>query len=609
VITAANVCEEQVPLKAGGFTNRYRCSMIAKADRPWRDVLADIENAMCGRVIDTGVPIKFYAGKYRSPTLTITTKHITGDFEFVMDRDQSDLVNAAKGRFYSEDHDYVASETVLVTDQDYVDEDGGRPFVETIDLPGVPITSQAQRIVKAMVSMRRKQWTMTMSIVAEVGLELEAWDVITVDMPELGIDSEVAIVEEIDFQTLVSGQGIGITVRGYGDHWEWDPHEEGETVVPVYVEGPDPTWDDVALTGVSATHELRQEAGSQVTSVIRVNWSNPPEITSQTVEVRWRTVEIAAVGDDGRPIKFTGNGTIEDYGSSYVGGWRSTLVDTASAAAVLTDIEPYVKYEIQVRLVKDGNYGPLTTVFCWTEDSYSQVDPPYQVSGRQVDVNSVQLKWRVVRRRDISSIEIMHARGNDFDEAKPIVNDTSGRLQHTVHDLENGSHYFWIRTIQRDGRRSPVHIGSPMIVIVDSNFGALAKLDKVSSLQIEPYATTRPASQAFDSKENVGNAYEEIAFKVYDIEQRDGTAALVNTYYSFIVGASQPCTQVLLRMKVDGVETASWTWNKVTDQIMYPRDHEMLLLQVGRRRISLEARTVGGASLFTKIKFQTTLHI
>lgn len=606
-MSAAVVCDGAVPLKAGGTTKRYRLSMIADASRPWRDVLADIENAMCGRIVFTGVPIKFYAGSFRSSVKTLTHEDVVGNVEYSLDAADGELCNSVTARYFDEAQQYSERETVLVTDQDYIDDDSGRAYPDKLDLLGVPSVSQAQRIAKATLLRRRRQETFSASFSYPAAMLLEPEDIVTLTFPPCGITAKLYRVDSIAGELIgASDSHVQMVLREYGDDFGWDANEEGASIIPEYDTTDDPTWDAVALDDFAVAHELRQEAGTLVTSVLRVSWSIPDEITSHQVEIRWRAIEAAIVGPDGTAALIT-DGLGEEHGVEYIGGWRSTMVDTAAAAAVLTDIEPMVRYEIQGRLTSNGNYGAFSTAYVWTIDSYVQIEPLYNVTGKQVDVDSVRLKWRVDQRRDVSAIEIFHATSTVLDDALMVV--SQGRdLEHTVHKLPNGKNYFWIRSVQRDGRKSPYHVGAPLAVEVDAAFGKLAKLDRVTTAEIAPLSTTLSSSQVFDAKNSVGSSYEEAAFKVYDVPPRDGLASPTLVFWSLQVPSAAACTAVYARLKMDGVVMNEWTWTTTTKPA-YPRDAFLLLIPSGRRRISLDLKTEGGSSTLTKIRLITLVNL
>lgn len=81
ISTAANVCGENVPIKAGGTINRYNIGLSYALNEEPKDVVGRFLTATDGRLFLTAEgKIGFRAGKWIAPTVSLTDEHVT-DYE------------------------------------------------------------------------------------------------------------------------------------------------------------------------------------------------------------------------------------------------------------------------------------------------------------------------------------------------------------------------------------------------------------------------------------------------------------------------------------------------------------------------------------------------
>lgn len=77
-MTAASVCDQDVPLDAGGTEKRYRAGGFYQVDNDPADVINVIMATFDGWLGETGSgALKVFAGEYYEPTVTIEANHIT----------------------------------------------------------------------------------------------------------------------------------------------------------------------------------------------------------------------------------------------------------------------------------------------------------------------------------------------------------------------------------------------------------------------------------------------------------------------------------------------------------------------------------------------------
>lgn len=144
---AADVCDEPVPLKAGGTEPRWRSWLSHKHTDKHGDVtaalLASCDGWMAPR---SDGALVIYAGKYIAPTVTIGPEHIVA-FEWQgVGVDDDEAVNEIICSYISAAHDYNSVECDAWRDEDDIAE-RGQILSDSLD-PQVPSWGQVRRLAK-----------------------------------------------------------------------------------------------------------------------------------------------------------------------------------------------------------------------------------------------------------------------------------------------------------------------------------------------------------------------------------------------------------------------------------------------------------------------------
>lgn len=144
---AANVCEEQVPLKAGGTIDRYRMFGVFNSRTPPKQVRQLFTSTYDGIWIERGDgAFIVLAGKFVEPTVILNEDRIRR-FRWRKVRRQEDVCNSLVIAFNSPDHDYTVVETQPWQDAASVAALGEYP--QPFERKWVDNNSQARRLAKA----------------------------------------------------------------------------------------------------------------------------------------------------------------------------------------------------------------------------------------------------------------------------------------------------------------------------------------------------------------------------------------------------------------------------------------------------------------------------
>ncbi len=101
VIAEANVCDENVSLAAGGTQKRYTADILLDPRQPPNDLKRHFELAMAGDFIVSDAKWRFFAGAYRTPTLSLDDSLFIGPLQHEVWQDEGSRIDTATGTFAS----------------------------------------------------------------------------------------------------------------------------------------------------------------------------------------------------------------------------------------------------------------------------------------------------------------------------------------------------------------------------------------------------------------------------------------------------------------------------------------------------------------------------
>lgn len=204
VIAAANICDEDVALAAGGTQKRYTCHGAFTRDRKPADIMEELLTASVGRCIYSQGKYKIYAGAFTSPTVTLGVDDLRGPIQVVSRPSRKDLFNAVRGIFIDASRGYLPTDFHPVTNSTYEAEDGGLRIYYDLELPYTLTQPMAQRIAK--IYLERNRQALTVRFPAKLtALQLSTWDTVNVTIAALGWSTKTFRIVDMEF-----GEDFGI---------------------------------------------------------------------------------------------------------------------------------------------------------------------------------------------------------------------------------------------------------------------------------------------------------------------------------------------------------------------------------------------------------------
>ncbi|MCJ7930968.1 DUF1983 domain-containing protein [Aeromonas sp. LsrichE-8G] len=208
-IQAANICDELVAIPGGGTEPRYSLDVEFDLGEARVKVLEAMHMACAAQPTYVGGKHGIIAGAYYGPASDELRAHqIVGDTELLPEPPSSDKINQVAGTFV-DPVSFKKTDFPAVIVPEWVEEDGGQPLVEDLDLRCVTSEHQAQRLANIILRQRRNARTLTCSVNLS-GWRYRPGQTIRLYIPALGIQGPEFRVSDWAFSL---NNGVDLTLR------------------------------------------------------------------------------------------------------------------------------------------------------------------------------------------------------------------------------------------------------------------------------------------------------------------------------------------------------------------------------------------------------------
>ncbi|MGN4933580.1 phage tail tip protein J-related protein [Aeromonas rivipollensis] len=208
-IQAANLCDERVTIPGGGTEARYTINMEFDLGEPRAKVLEAMHMACAGQPTYVGGKHGIIAGAYYGPASDELRAHqLIGGLELLPEPSSSDKINQVVGTFV-DPVSFKKTDFPAVIVPEWVEEDGGHPLIEDLDLRCVTSEYQAQRLANIILRQRRNARTLTCSVNLS-GWRYRPGQTIKLYVPALDINGVEFRVTDWSFS--LNG-GVDLTLR------------------------------------------------------------------------------------------------------------------------------------------------------------------------------------------------------------------------------------------------------------------------------------------------------------------------------------------------------------------------------------------------------------
>lgn len=405
----AEICDEPIPLRAGGTEPRFAAHGVWRADgkTPPIDQIQEVLDASMAELQEVmdGETRKFayIPGVYREPSITFGPDIFADDdYEIEAMAKPEDVVNCCRLSFLSPVRHWEMTELPAYVDEIGLDEDGGEKIWAEGELLWVTSPGQAARIQKRRVKLARSGKRVRGRFLPDA-LATSAGDVIRIDAPHDPILGGVYLVEAWGLEFVADDETLGVghmavtmTLLEFGPEADaWDAAEEPAISASREITGLLPTGRPSDLE--VAPEVVSSGDGSSILAA-RVSALPPEGATIDYYALRWRAET-----------------TPEDF-EGWVNGAPIPGDQTDSAGRVSGLASPLrtgVKYQFQMSSVA----GKSRSKWAETEQVLTPDTPPPSAPeprGATADASGIETEWVMPAHPDVRKLRVHRAAAPSF---------------------------------------------------------------------------------------------------------------------------------------------------------------------------------------------------
>lgn len=393
---AANTCDENVNLAAGGTEKRYTINGAFSSGEKPKDILSKMLTACGGQLSYVGGKWTIKVAKYTAPTVTLTEDDIVGEISVQGSQSRRDIFNAVKGTYSEPQTLYQLNSFPPVTNATYETEDLGRIWKD-IQLPFTTSAATCQRLAKIDLEKARQQIAVQLSCKL-TAFALQPGDTVNLTIPRYGWSSKV-------FEVLT---------------WNFEFADSDGTSVPV-----------VNLTlreTASAVYDWNSGMETTVDIAPNTNLPDPFDVTAPGITV---TDTLVAVNEEvftSLLVKITGTATFQD--AYEVQAKLSSATDWINLGRAsgdtfeLTNAQDGAIYDVRARSI--NSLGVRSDYATASHEVVGKTAPPSDVTNFSINIvgTEAHLTWDAVPDLDLSHYKIRHSRlttGATYAEAVDLL--------------------------------------------------------------------------------------------------------------------------------------------------------------------------------------------
>jgi len=449
--TAANTCDENVTLAAGGTEKRYTVNGSFVTSLPPDDVITDLVASMAGIIYYSQGQWGVKAGEFTSSVLTLDEDDLRSNLQVQTRHSRRDNFNAVSGMFSGPDTEYQPTDFPPITSSTFETVDGGDQVVQDIPLPFTSTASRAQRIAKIALYRNREQLTLSGRFGLRT-LQLQVGDVVSLTNTRLGFSAKT--FEVADWR-LASGENqtleVNLTLREISSAvFDWNAEESDFELNATTL----PSAQDVPTVGLGVDFDLRVVNQAAVgVLIIDVTANEPYAVEFEAQYKRTADTRYISVGKQK-------NGLFEVTG----------LGDD--------------QYDVRARAFNAfGVAGPFTSTAGQQLTAFATPPDDVQNFTGNVTGNALNLSWTPVSNADLSHYKVRYSSetsGASYQNAVDIVDKISRPGNTAVVPAKTGTYF--LKAVDKIGGVSAT--AASFVVLVDPN--NVENFNAIQTIQEDP---------------------------------------------------------------------------------------------------------------------------
>lgn len=438
VAAAAEVCDEVLDSadpentvdSVAGKVTRYTFDAVLEVAGSPAATVSTIEASMAGKLIFAGGQYRVYAGAWRGPTgPTLTGEYLRDDPSLRTHPARQQRINTARGTHRGNGrHDWqTVSYPPQVLAAAVVAEDG--EIVQGIDYPATIYGATAQRLAK--IAMMQARSSVPLSLPCNLAaLAWSLWDVVTVDIPEIGANGPHLITNV----SLPPSGGVDLVlVPHVATDYAWDSETDEVVVADLVV--PSFNSNVPAITDLTVSGAPVYTGGDGASIGLSATWSNATWVFLKHYEVQYKL------------------STDTDWISSYT----PSLPSWSLYGPIVAGNE----YDVRVRAVADddrtGEWATETNIEATADTTPPGVPTALSVSHSGGGAHTDTIYWTTPADVDFSRSRVYLNTVNNPATATEIkeIFGLPGTAHSTTyaHDAAD-DHYYWVASVDRTGNSS-----------------------------------------------------------------------------------------------------------------------------------------------------------
>lgn len=467
LIAAANICDEDVSLAAGGTEARYTVNGAFLTSAAPKRTLELLLSAMGGKAVNVGGKWFIYTGAYDSPTIELDESDLAGPIRVQSLISRRENANGVKGIFTDPNSFWQPTDFPAIASTTYLSEDGGERVWRDLDLSTfVTSGTQAQRLAKIDLLSVRQGLTVVLPC------KLTAWAAVTgrtvaVTNTKFGWSSKAFDVQSSRFTVADDGTlGVELSLRETASAvFDWSTSEEQAVDIAPNSNLPDP-FTVAAPTNVAAASGTDQLlAGSDGTITTRVR-------------LAWDTAGDAFVTSGGKVLL--------QFKPSSADTWiDAPPIDGASTEAWILGVEDGVAYDLRVRF--QNTIGVRSD---WTQISHTVVGKTALPSDVALfTIEGTRLTWTPVSDADVAGYRLKFQFGvnRSWGDANALHN---GLVTESPFDLQivpSGATTLMLKAVDTSGNESE----NPAVILWNFGDAIVANVVETFDLKAAGFVGTK----------------------------------------------------------------------------------------------------------------------
>ena len=449
-IAAANICDEDVTLSAGGTENRYEANGVLNTGATPKSNIEGLLGSCGGTLSYSNGKWQLNVAAYKTPSITLTDDDLRGAISIATKHSRRDNFNGVKGVFISPDANWQPTDYPSYSSATFKAEDNDIESFVDLQLQYTTSTSMAQRLAKIVLYKQRQQLTVNVRTSLKP-FDVSIGDTIKLTNERYGWNEKVFEVMNWSFDPNPGSMTIGLSLREISsDVFNWSVTDE-----KIFEQDNTTLSDPFALLapGVAISDELRNFNQDIVTFLIADVTSSNKLATEFEVQA-----------------KKTSDSTYINLGRASGGRFE------------LPKVDENVSYDVRARAI-----NVLGGKSAWTTGSkvvVGKAAPPSDVSNFKVNIvgDVAHLSWDAVTDLDLSHYKIRHASstsGATYSGATDLASKVSRPATSVVVPAKTGTYF--IKAIDKTGNSS---------LNADSSVAIVNKVNSANIVQTLTESTT-----------------------------------------------------------------------------------------------------------------------